>query len=146
MTFDTKAARQMSARNVPTIDPYSHPATALSLACDEVERLNHEVDVARNLAALAKDLVDDQAKRIAELEAGMKSGFVGYQYRIIAKQRAALKKLGQAKRERGKALVEERADIIAYGNGYRLADFEISKSRERLLNEAREELRQEKLL
>ena len=51
---------------------------------------------------------DEQARRIAELEEA--SVFECQDlYEKIAKQRAALKKLGQAKRERGKALVEERA-------------------------------------
>lgn len=54
---------------------------------------------------------DEQAKRIAELENSL--GISAIETRdfqiIVRKQHAALKKLGQAKRERGKALVEERA-------------------------------------
>jgi hypothetical protein len=103
--------------------------------------------------------IDDQAKRIAELEgnqcySGACSYAVNYEedmttYRIrIDKQRAALKKLGQAKRARGKALVEERANRIA---GQQSGDFVNVKgdhmyrevSPESCMVEARQQLRQE---
>ena len=37
-------------------------------ACDEISRLDREVSVARNLASLAKGIVDEQADRIKQLE------------------------------------------------------------------------------
>jgi hypothetical protein len=67
-------------------------------------------------------VMESKDKRIAELEAALQvekssheetkyadSEAANQAFSRIAKQRAALKKLGQAKRERGKALVEERA-------------------------------------
>ena len=106
MTFDLKSARE-----------------ALSRA---TERANVAIDI-HHLAALtylpaALDEIEQQAKCIAELQDDIKqlSATVAdsdavviirskEDLAIIAKQRAALKKLGQAKRERGKALVEERS-------------------------------------
>ena len=98
MTFDVSIYRKYVK------DPSIDTRMCLSDALDEIER---------------------QAKRIAELQDDIKqlSAMVAdsdavviirskEDLAIIAKQRAALKKLGQAKRERGKALVEERAQRL----------------------------------
>lgn len=63
--------------------------------------------------------------------------------RKIAKQRAALKKLGQAKRERGKALVEERARRICHvpgdpvGHWARYEKVVVDEAREQLVHEGK---------
>ena len=44
-------------------------------ACDEIRRLDHEVSVARNLASLAKGIVDEQAARIRQLEALLRDSY-----------------------------------------------------------------------
>jgi hypothetical protein len=69
------------------------------------------------------DTPDHLADRIAELiaknnEILTASAFdMAFRGRKIMKQRAALKKLGKTKRERGKALVEERAKRLAADRG-----------------------------
>lgn len=67
--------------------------------------------VRKQLCEQKDECISEQAKRIAELENSL--GISAIETRdfqiIVRKQHAALKKLGQAKRERGKALVEERA-------------------------------------
>ena len=61
----------------------------------------------------------------------------------IDKQRAALKKLGQAKRERGKALVEERARRICHvpgdpvGHWARYEKVVVDEAREQLVHEGK---------
>jgi hypothetical protein len=98
----------------------------------------------------ALDEIDRQAKRIAELEAEkqlpcMCKPFVDLrdsQRKIIDRQRAALKKLGQAKRARGKALVEERARLYCRSTGAQWGQVgNIFKEEYRLI--AREQLCQE---
>ena len=123
--FDPTPGRAMIAAFAPG---FAMPPEieALAAALDEIERLRHDVDsLTTALAAPGKTIIigsEEQAKRIAELEAALqieKSAHEETKFSdaekfcrdqaTVTKQRAALKKLGQAKRERGKALVEERA-------------------------------------
>lgn len=108
-TFDLKAAREAMTRaterpNVATDIYHLAALTYLPAALDEVEQLQ-----TRDAAMQAQIVAN--AKRIAELEKKYKWAWVklAENGEILQKQRVALKKLGQAKRERGKALVEERA-------------------------------------
>lgn len=139
MTFDMKRARH----HADTGD-LMKTTKWLYAALDEIERLQ-----VRDAAMQAQ--IVENAKRIAELEEA--SAFECRDlYETIAKQRAALKKLGQAKRERGKALVEERArgnyfDESQDCEGYwwdrkNTDDYTQNQYREN----ARDQLRQEKLL
>jgi hypothetical protein len=67
---------------------------------------------------------ESMAKRIAELEGNLVTLGQSSQLRFTEfqsareKQHAALKKIGRAKRERGKALVEERAENIISGTSF----------------------------
>jgi hypothetical protein len=88
----------------------------------------------------ALDEIDRQAKRIAELEGNLVTSGQNCQRQFekfqlarekSAKQRVALKKLGKAKRARGKALVEERANLIESGG---------ETTRQRLLKEDEDDL------
>ena len=78
MTFDLQAAREIAAKCQCKDDDIDHDywnamaAQVLPGACDEIARLDHEVSVARNLASLAKGIVDDQAARIKQLEGWLK--------------------------------------------------------------------------
>ena len=137
MTFDLKAARDALSRatkraNVATDIYHLAALTYLPAALDEIER---------------------QAKRIAELQDDIKqlSAMVAdsdavviirskEDLAIIAKQRAALKKLGQAKRERGKALVEERVSEVYRNRPHDHYDDMITGAD---YAEARKQLRQE---
>ena len=121
MTFDMQAARDLLRAYAPG---FARPCEieALAAALDEIDRLIHLVDeTVIQLGAcrlVAKQIQNEQAKRIAELEGDLSD------YKKVArdldrdlvkkamladKQHAALKKLGQAKRARDKALIEERA-------------------------------------
>ena len=98
--FDLKAARQMCDRYTSWKTLNLHPECEPRCVSD----------AARELPA-ALDEIERQANRIAELEVDNQKWREYNQqlYRANRKKHAALKKLGQAKRERGKALVEERA-------------------------------------
>ena len=48
------------------------PESWMQEGIDEIRRLDHEVSVARNLASLAKGIVDEQAIRIKQLEVWLK--------------------------------------------------------------------------
>jgi cell division septum initiation protein DivIVA len=87
-----------------------------------------------------------QAKRIAELESvGAKWAKEATRLHMkTLKQRAALKKLGQAKRARGKALVEERARRICHVPGDPVGHW--PRYEPIVIDEARKQLRQEGLL
>ncbi len=125
MTFDMQ-----KARSIVTIGPrggnwagrYLDIASVMAAALNEIDRLIHLVDeTVIQLSAcrsVAKQIQNEQAKRIAELEAATKnmqaiiSGDLKYieaANQKTERQRATLKKLGQEKRARGKALIEERA-------------------------------------
>ena len=108
MTFDMQKARQAAVELVGR--------TQLPLP----DRLDRE-QRALGLFPAALDEIERQAKRIAELEADR---FVAERNRQwvsekfgakIVRQRATLKKLGEKVRARGKALVEERANLIEAG-------------------------------
>ena len=137
--FDLKAAREKCDLYTswkildlrPECEPLcvSNAAKELPAALDEIERLEAAYQKAQNSNLLRKQAYESLEK-------------------IANKQRAALKKLGQAKRERGKALVEERAHC--YLNLERNADIvtwdldEVSENEQkRLRYEAREQLRRE---
>ncbi|MCK9568696.1 hypothetical protein M0R72_07135 [Candidatus Pacearchaeota archaeon] len=157
--FDIAKARQ--EKRVSEIVDHLLPA-----ALGEIERLTRLVDeTVVQLGAcrlVAKQIQNGQAKRIAELEAALqveKSAHGGTKYAAaetsnqafsrIAKQRAALKKLGEKVRQRGKALVEERARCIACDASGDFVDvrgeymFRIVSPN---INVARDQLRQEGLL
>ena len=51
MSFDLEKARQMAAQGIPSLDPYSHPATALYLALDRI-------------AELEEALIEERAKQL----------------------------------------------------------------------------------
>lgn len=82
MTFDLQAAREITikltlrypAKELIDVD-YQNALAGEMLpgACEEIVRLDREVSVARNLAALAKGIVDEQAARIKQLEADKKN-------------------------------------------------------------------------
>lgn len=140
MTFDMHRSRAVAEKCQSHDDSIDHDywnaraGMVLPTALNEIDRLQ-----LRDAAMQAQIVAN--AKRIAELEAGMKSGFTGYQYRIIEKQRAALKKLGQAKRARGKALVEERKlrmqlDASRFGMGIP-EEIAIARAREQLRQEGK---------
>lgn len=130
MTFDMQKASQICDNvqldengELKALDQYAMAgAELLRPALDEIERLGKWAIKNRDAATDLQyqldeqvDIVEKQAKRIAELEilldvARKDEEWVANKFGAkIDKQRAALKKLGQAKRERGKALVEERA-------------------------------------
>lgn len=81
MTFDLQAAREIAikltlrypAKELIDVD-YQNALAGEMLpgACDEIARLDREVSVARNLASLAKGIVDEQAIRIEQLEDWLK--------------------------------------------------------------------------
>ena len=135
-------------------------------ALDEIERLIHSVDeVVVQLSAcrsVAKAIQNEQAARIRELEGAYRL-FVESNTKIKIfekkqtdgilaaldmyeelekkniKQHAALKKLGEAKRKRGKALVEERARRICHvcgndkvGHWQRYEDVVVDEAHEQL--------------
>ena len=63
MKFDLEKARQMAASGIPSIDPYSHSATALYLALDRIAELEEALieERARGLfnGTWCSDLPDD---------------------------------------------------------------------------------------
>ena len=76
----------------------------------EIESLQRRLaDGRQRIAELeeANLILDSQHKQVVEYNHILKE-----KNRLFGKQRAALKKLGKAKRERGKALVDERARAI----------------------------------
>lgn len=139
-------------------------------ALDEIERLQAEnnskqrvldgiavfledrglLDGSTAVAYSVRKAICDQAKRIAELEKEI-HGLVrciltdDEKDVVMSKQRAALKKLGQAKRERGKALVEERAqwNAICRDVGADPSDRYCTGEGDDGYPEAREQLRRE---
>lgn len=135
MSFDLKAAQEAMTRaterpNVATDIYHLAALTYLPAALDEIERLQ----------------ADNQKWREYNLQLDRKN----------RKQRAALKKLCQAKRERGKALVEERSRGNHYGMSYEdasdgeierwIIDGEIDAPKvyiERMRMESRAQLRRE---
>lgn len=74
MTFDLHTAREIAAKCQCKDDDIdhdywaAHAAQVLPGVCEEIARLDREVSVARNLASLAKGIVDEQADRIKQLE------------------------------------------------------------------------------
>ena len=136
MSFDIKAAREICSRIKGYEDPDGgnfadfQAAEMLPAALDEIERLQ----------------ADNQKWREYNLQLDRKN----------RKLLAALKKLGKEKRERGKALVEERARGNHYGMSYEdasdgeierwIIDGEIDAPKvyiERMRVEARSQLRRE---
>lgn len=113
--FDMQKAREICDNPMFV---YPNARVALRSTLDEIERLQRDVDgLTTALAGSGKTVIIEsatQAKRIAELEATVSAlrseNCIGCVAKLeyIDKQRSALKKLGKAKRERGKALVEER--------------------------------------
>lgn len=85
----------------------------LAAAHREIGQLKH---AASEQAAYNSRVIADGRQRIAELEAGIRErdDTTGMLLARNATYRTALKKLGKAKRERGKALVEERARFEYY--------------------------------
>jgi hypothetical protein len=138
----------------------------LPTALDEIKSQAASLDAAEALIRKNAETINRQAKRIAELEAitGVEItdhnlslirsilhgephtreqrirafNLSGKVFRRMQKQRATLKKLGQAKRERGKALVNEVAARIAYENNMQLCECE-----EYAKCQARRQLRQD---
>lgn len=155
-TFDLKAAREAMARaterpNVTTDIYHLAALTYLPAALDEIERQrarekefvlasSKRTQFALDTAKFWIDQYERQAKRIAELEVDNQKWREYNQqlYRANRKKHAALKKLGQAKRERGKALVEERAKTACLLHPIRLCG--LTKED---YQEAREQLRLE---
>ncbi len=139
-------------------------AAMLPAALDEIDRLIHSVDEAViQLGAcrlVAKQIQHEQAKRIAELEAALdEEKYENADALIdICKLRAALKKLGQAKRARGKALVEERAtnpagrckhasdDYVCDELDGNCGGWDECPCKDELRHDARDQLRQEGLI
>jgi hypothetical protein len=122
--FDLKAAREAMARaterpNVTTDIYHLAALTYLPAALDEIERLQ----------------ADNQKWREYNLQLDRKN----------RKQRTALKKLGQVKRERGKVLVEERAqwNAICRDVGADPSDRYCTGEGEDGYPDAREQLRRE---
>jgi hypothetical protein len=161
MTFDMHRARAVAEKCQSRDDSIdhdywnAHAGVVLPAALDEIERLQKDNESLMDalLGGGAKIIINssEQTKRISELEESNKylsdrwagqSATILKQESKLAKQRAALKKLGEDKRARGKALVEERKlrmqlDASRFGMGI---PEEIAIAR------AREQLRQEKLL
>jgi flagellar motility protein MotE (MotC chaperone) len=147
MTFDMESAREISNTGLK--------AKILSDGSDAgSEREFGDIMVAASWLPAALDEIERQAKRIADLEAVLrveKSNHDETKYSssetfnrdqdTIAKQRAALKVLGKRFRERGKALVEERAKIF-----HQFGDIELDPPSEDDCRFARQQLRQEKVL
>jgi hypothetical protein len=117
-TFDLKAARKMHGDGYPGFYLPREIMDTFSAALDEIERL--QADIITHDDAWQNDRAAN-AKRIAELEAALHveksaheetkyadSEAANQAFSRIAKQRATIKKLGTEKRDRGKALVEER--------------------------------------
>ena len=96
-TFDLKAARQMCDRYTSWKTLNLHPECEPRCVSD----------AARELPA-ALDEIERQANRIAELEESLQRERA-MAFSKIQRQRHAIANLCRAKRERGKALVEERA-------------------------------------
>jgi len=170
MTFDVQAARELCEKasfhlTGNEIDEdlkiLVDQAAMLPAALDEIDRLIHLVDeTVIQLGAcrlVAKQIQNEQAKRIAELEGDLSD------YKKIArdldrdlvkkamladKQHAALKKLGQEKRARDKALIEERArrtSLVNFSPETRSTN-EYRTQPDRMKDVAREQLRQEGLI
>jgi len=85
--------------------------TELEEACATVERQAKRIAELEGNLAEEKDACLALAKQVAEATK-LKESIQKNDYDIINKQRSTLKKLGKAKRARGKALVEERANSI----------------------------------
>lgn len=71
MTFNIKKAREMAARGIPTVDPYSHSATALYLALDRIAELETALRNMTNHRDEWLNIANKQTfnqKRIEELE------------------------------------------------------------------------------
>lgn len=191
MTFDMRDAREIAekcnSKDESTDRNYwnSHAGRFLPTALDRIEELEAKIETAKtdNNHCIVADWkfeayrkrIEEQAKRIAELDAeaqsyhDRKEEFAGRIAELkeslddekyenadalidICKLRTALKELGQAKRERGKALVEKEA-CLTYNtpdeDGHLpIFDFdELSSDAQDLLRErAREQLRREGLL
>lgn len=149
MTFDMRAARQ--ERGI------RERLEMLPAALDEIERLRKECSQCVNVDILA------QAKRIAELEARCNSLHSVSRRRKaeiedlisdritnlhkIRKQRAAIRCLREKRHAERKALVEERASLLA---AIRICAKHPAEAWEEVCDddreEARRQLRQEKLL
>ena len=110
MTFDVSIYRKYVK------DPSIDTRMCLSDALDEIERQAKRISV----LDAAHRLFIESNKKIKIFEKRQTDGILAAlgMYEELEKtnhkQRAALKKLGQAKRERGKALVEERARFEYY--------------------------------
>ena len=92
-------------------------------------------------------IIREQAKRIAELEASLQRERA-MAFSKIQRQRHAIARLSEAKRERGKALVEERAqwNAICRDVGADPSDRYCTGEGEDGYPDAREQLRREGLL
>lgn len=148
MTFDMQKARQY-AETSPLM---SHAPYIVAL--DEIERQAKRIAELDAEAQSYHDRKEEFAGRIAELKESLDDEKYENADALIdiCKLRTALKELGQAKRERGKALVEKEA-CLTYNtpdeDGHLpIFDFdELSSDAQDLLRErAREQLRREGLL
>ena len=162
MTFDLKSARVALSRaterpNVATDIYHLAALTYLPAALDEIERqakriaeLQHFSDDPMGHCNALRSRAQKAEARIAELEAGIRErdDTTGMLLALNATYRTALKKLGQAKRERGKALVEERSqwNAICRDVGADPSDRYCTGEGEDGYPEAREQLRQEEKL
>jgi hypothetical protein len=97
--------------------------STLPAALDEIERLEAAYLKAQNSNLLRKQayeslekIASEQAKRIAELEASLQRERA-MAFSKIQRQRHAIARLSEAKRDRGKALVEERAKRLVADRG-----------------------------
>ena len=149
-------------RNLPdgetklsTSDVAASRAKQIAKWQSEIDRLRKELESDKKFRCLSDRIknqtIERQAKRIADLKAenenlrewGISNASDAAHEKVkTEKQLAALKKLGQAKRARGKALVEERANLIEAG-GEPTRRRLLKEDEEDLYDLAREQLRRE---
>ena len=158
-TFDLKAARQMCAElpgrdKLPLPDRIDREERVLRLfpaALDEIGRLRkalalkteqhkgqaHVIGSYLGMLADFNELNESQTKRIAELEESLQRERA-MAFSKIQRQRHAIVRLSEAKRERGKALVEERARRICHVPGDPVGHW--ARYEKVVVDEAREQL------
>jgi hypothetical protein len=148
-SFTIKNDPALSERLGKLHDVFTKALDKIDAQAKRIAELEAVLSQAQRVIVESQKAEKQLRERIAELEGNVKRQSEIIKLERIEftnryhKQRAALKKLGQAKRERGKTLVEEQANQIA---GIPISHLKDRNEQERYRSEARQQLRQEKLL
>lgn len=114
MTFNIEKAREMAARGISTVDPYSHSATALYLALGEIMRLQKIAIEERCKAIMLIEKLKSVANDPSWENNGMKFNLGHYMEQAAQElQLEATKEAGYVERDEAKKqLAQEYPDIF----------------------------------